>query len=89
VISGNIVEEVKKLKETSPKDMTILGSGSILTQFAEAGLIDDYQFMINPVALGAGEPIFKGLKNILNLELISVKTFKNGILLLNYKPVTT
>jgi len=89
VISGNIVEEVKKLKESSPKDMTILGSGSILTQFAEAGLIDDYQFMINPVALGAGEPIFKGLKNILNLELISVKTFKNGILLLNYKPVTT
>lgn len=87
VISGNIVEEVKKLKESSPKDMTILGSGSILTQFAEAGLIDDYQFMINPVALGAGEPIFKGLKNILNLELISVKTFKNGILLLNYKPV--
>lgn len=86
VVSGNIVEETRKLKEASVKDLTILGSGSILTQFAEAGLIDDYQFMINPVALGAGEPMFKGMKGFLNLDLVSVKTFKNGILLLNYKP---
>jgi len=87
IISDNIIEETRKLKEASVKDLTILGSGNILTQFAEAGLIDDYQFMIDPVAIGAGEPILKGLKSILNLELISVKTFKNGILLLNYKPV--
>ena len=52
IIRNNIVEEIKKLKATSKKDMTILGSGSILTQLAEAGLMDSFQFMVDPIALG-------------------------------------
>ena len=42
VIGGDIVAEMKRMKKTKGLDMVILGSGSIVTQFADAGLIDEY-----------------------------------------------
>jgi dihydrofolate reductase len=54
LVKDNIVEEIKKMKQQPGKDMTVLGSGSILTQFAEKGLIDEYQIMVDPVVLGDG-----------------------------------
>jgi dihydrofolate reductase len=86
VMNGNIAEEIKKLKQTPGKDMTILGSGSIVTLFAEHNLIDEYMIMIDPVAIGEGVPIFKGIKHPLNLKLTSTKTFKSGVVLLCYEP---
>jgi dihydrofolate reductase len=87
VMSGNIIEQLRRMKQTSAKDMTILGSGSILTQFAEAGLIDTYQLMIDPVAIGSGIPIFNNIKQNIDLELISSKVFKSGTVLLTYRPL--
>jgi dihydrofolate reductase len=86
LIREDIIAEMKKLKRESPKDMTLLGSASILTQFAENGLIDEYQIMLDPVALGDGTSLFKGIKEKLHLELSGVKPFKNGIVVLNYRP---
>ncbi|HWY97954.1 MAG TPA: dihydrofolate reductase family protein [Bacteroidia bacterium] len=85
IMKGDIVEEIRKLKNTSGKDMTILGSGSIITLFAENGLIDEFQFMVDPIAIGKGTPIFKGIKHQLNLKLISTKAFKDGVVILTYK----
>ena len=87
LIKDNIVEEIKKRKQSGGKDMTILGSGSIVTLFADHGLIDEYQLMIDPVAIAAGTPIFNGLKHSLDLKLISTRTFSSGVILLIYHPV--
>jgi len=87
IISDNMVEEVKKLKKNSKKDMTILGSGSILTQLADAKLIDSFQFMIDPIALGEGIPIFHGIKHQMGPELTSTRAFKSGAVLLSYQYV--
>ncbi len=87
VIGGDIVAEMKHLKNSKGLDMAILGSGSIVTQFADAGLIDEYQIMIDPVAIGKGTPLFNGLKKKLDLKLTESKLFKSGIVLLNYKPL--
>ncbi len=86
IICDNIVDEVKSLKQKAAKDLTLLGSGSILTQLAEAGLIDEYQIMIDPVAIGNGTPIFKNIKDQLDLKLINTRTFKSGVILLSYQP---
>ena len=86
LVRNNIGKETRKLKKLHGKDMTLLGSGSILTQLAEEGLIDEFQFMVNPVALGEGTPIFKNIKHRLNLKLTSTRTFKNGNVLLCYQP---
>ncbi len=86
LVKDNIVEEIKKMKQQSGKDMTLLGSGSIVTQFAEQGLIDEYQIMVDPVVLGNGTPMFKGIKRKLDLKLIRTRTFKSGVVLLCYQP---
>jgi len=87
LVKDGLVEEIKKLKQTPGKDLCLLGSGSILTQLADAGLIDTYQFMVDPVALGDGTPTFKGLTKKLDLKLTSTRTFKSGVVLLNYQPM--
>ena len=86
VIGNNIVEQVKTLKQTSAADMTLLGSGSVVRQFAEAGLIDEYQLMIDPVAIGGGATLFAGLKRDLHLTLTHVKPFDSGVILAFYEP---
>ncbi len=85
VINGGLIEEVKKLKQ-GDKDITVLGSGSIVTQLADAGLIDTYLIMIDPVAIGSGTPLFEGIKHDLNLKLIDSRIFNSGVVLLTYKP---
>jgi dihydrofolate reductase len=87
IIKDNILDEIRKLKEQSSKNMTILGSGSIITQFAEAGLIDEYQFMVDPIAIGKGTPIFNGISRKLDLKLKDTRIFSDGVILLTYQPV--
>jgi dihydrofolate reductase len=86
LIKGNLAGEVRKMKQEKGKDMTILGSGSIVTQLAEEGLIDEYLFMMDPLALGSGTSLFQGMRKTLSLELISSRAFKSGRLLLSYRP---
>lgn len=76
-------EAIIKLKEEAEEDFTILGSGSIVQQFAEFGLIDEYQFVVVPVVLGAGKPLFKDVKKM-NLKLLKARAFNNGVVLLSY-----
>jgi dihydrofolate reductase len=66
--------------------MTILGSGSIVTQVADAGLLDVLQVVVNPVAIGAGRSIFGGLGKPLDLALANSRVFRNGAVALWYAP---
>lgn len=84
VMWGDVVEKMRELKQTSSKDMAILGSGSIISLFSDHRLIDEYQIMIDPVAIVSGTPIFHGIKSNLNLKFTSSRIFKSGVVLLNY-----
>lgn len=87
LIKGDLIEAVRKLKAIPGKTMTILGSGSIIAQLAEARLIDEYQFMIDPVAIGEGTPSFQGLTRKLDLKLINHRVFSSGVVLLTYEAI--
>jgi dihydrofolate reductase len=78
-------EEVIKLKEQEGKDIAIFGSGTIVQQFTNLGLIDEYRLIVNPLVLASGKPLFKDIKNKINLKLIKTKVFKNGNVLLSYQ----
>lgn len=84
LIRGDLVSEVRKLKEQEAKDITILGSGQIVRQLAEAGLIDHYVFLLNPIAIGEGTSLFQGLIGIRKFKLSSSRTMKSGNILLSY-----
>jgi dihydrofolate reductase len=86
LVKDNMLGEVRKLKQQNGNDLTILGSGTIVAQLAQAGLIDEYQIMLNPVVLGKGKTMFEGVTNRLSFKLISTRTFRNGNILLHYEP---
>jgi len=84
-IVKNMEDEIKRLKSQG-KNMTVLGSGSIVTQLAEKGLIDELQLMVHPVLLDSGTPLFDHARISLNLVLDNARPFKSGLVLLTYKP---
>ncbi|MEO8953884.1 MAG: dihydrofolate reductase family protein [Ktedonobacteraceae bacterium] len=79
-------EEILKLKQEPGKNMMIFGSGTLIEQLTNLGLIDEYQLMVNPVILGKGKPLFKDIKDRIHLKLVDTKTFNSGIVLLQYQP---
>lgn len=86
LVKDDVVGAVRRMKDGKGPDMVILGSGSIVTQLAGAGLIDTFQIVVNPVALGAGKSLFSGLTAPLNLALTNNRVFKNGSVVLWYAP---
>lgn len=87
LVKGNIVSEVRKMKDEPGPGMAILGSGSIVAQLALEHLIDEYQMMVDPVALGKGRTMFEGIQEKLTLRLTKTRTFKNGKVYLCYEPM--
>src|SRR5271170_7829803 len=73
LIQGDLVTEMRKLKAESGPGMCILGSGSIVAQLSSAGLIDEYQMVLDPVALGKGRSMFDGIKDQLNFKLAKTR----------------
>jgi dihydrofolate reductase len=86
IVREDAVKAVKRMKASSAKELTVLGSGSLLRQFSENGLVDEFQFMIDPLVLGEGRSIFKGVKHRLNLKLVSTRTLRDGPVLLYFRP---
>lgn len=87
LVKGDLTAEIRKLKAEPGRDMTILGSGSIVSQLAQEGLIDEFQFVVNPVVLGKGKTMFEGVKSAFALKLTRTRTFNSsGIVLLCYAP---
>jgi dihydrofolate reductase len=86
LMKGDLLDEVKQLKQDDGEDIVILGSGSIVAQLAGEGVIDEYQMVVNPLVLGTGRTMFEGLKERLKLKLIKSRAFKNSNVLLCYEP---
>jgi dihydrofolate reductase len=82
-----MIAEVRRLKQGSGKDLTVLGSGSVVSQLAQEGLIDEYNVLLNPVVIGKGKTMFEGFKGRMNLKLTATRTFGNGNVLLTYIPI--
>ncbi len=88
LVKRDLAAEVRKLRNQVGMDMVILGSGQIVAQLAQAGLIDEYQIVLNPVVLGQGRTMFDGIAETLALKLAKTRTFGNGNILLWYAPMT-
>lgn len=88
LVKGELAAAIRGMKKEAAEDMVILGSGSIVSQLAQEGLIDEYQLVVNPIVLGRGIPLFEGVQEMLTLKLTKTRTFGNGNVLLRYQPVT-
>ncbi len=84
ILKGDPAEEARRLKQESGESLTILGSGSIVSQLTEAGLIDEYTIVVVPVAIGKGRSLFEGVTKQRPMKLTSSREFRNGRVVLTY-----
>lgn len=86
LVRGDAAEEISKLKQMpgKDKDMVILGSATLASDLLQRGLIDEYRVILNPVLLGAGNPLFKGIERGLKLALRETKQLRSGVVILYY-----
>lgn len=88
ILNGDVAKQIEELKASEGPDITLLGSGSLVKQLTEAGLIDVYELMIDPVILGQGSTLFEGITREVGLQLTDARLFKeSGVLLLTYEKV--
>jgi dihydrofolate reductase len=85
LLKGDLAGEVRKLKGGAGPASVILGSGTIVAQLTEEGLIDQYQVIVNPIVIGKGRTMFDGVSRKVNLKLANERRFKNGNVLLTYE----
>jgi len=85
LVKSDLPGEIRRMKQESGKDMVILGSGSIVSQLAQEGLVDEYQIIVNPVAIGAGRTMFEGIRRKLALKRTKTRVFGNGNVLVCYE----
>ena len=85
LIKGNVVEEIAKLERQSGRDITILGSGTLVRSLLQEDLLDELSLMVHPVVLGSGKRLFEEGSDRKTLELVDSKTFSIGVLYLTYQ----
>ena len=85
IIGNNLETEIDKLKQQSGKNILIFGSAAAVHSLMSLNLIDDYWLMINPVLIGKGVPMFKDIKEKLNLKLEESKILPPGVVCLHYE----
>jgi dihydrofolate reductase len=89
LVKTDPVEAVRKMKQESGDDMVIMGSGTIISQLAPAGLIDSYQLVLSPLVLGKGRTMFEGVTQRLNMKQTTARAFRNGKVVLGYESPDT
>ena len=86
IIATDLEEEVRRLKAASGPDITTLGSGSIVSQLAQAGLVDEFQVVTIPILIGKGRHMFGDIRQPLRMRTLRSRAFNNGNVVTWYAP---
>jgi dihydrofolate reductase len=84
VVLTDAAKTVAKLKQQSGKDMVIWGSISLAQSLMSEKLIDEYQLVICPIALGEGRPLFR--EPTMGMRLVKTESFARGAVIVAYAP---
>ena len=85
IATGDLTDEITKLKSRDGKDMVVYGGASFDSSLIKLGLIDEFLLFINPVAIGNGMTIFKDLNEIQKFNMVKSIPFDSGEVLLHYE----
>jgi dihydrofolate reductase len=80
--------EIETMKRQPGKDIMVLGSGSIVSQLTQHGLIDEYQFGVCPVLLGSGRSLLRDVSKKTKLKLAEARKLPSGNVMLHYARAT-
>ena len=84
LISGNVTEEITKLKQRPGRNINMSGSGTLVTWLLRGGLLDQLDLLVFPVVVGHGKRLFAGEGGQAGLKLAGSQTFGSGVVHLTY-----
>jgi len=84
-VSKEEILELKRPRSSGGKNI-LVGSPSLIVALTQLDLIDEYQLGVQPTILGSGLPLFKNIKDRIDLRLLNTKTFGCGAVTLYYEP---
>ncbi len=86
LLPGDLAQAVRRLKQEPGGDLWV-GGVRLPSALADLGLIDEYEFVVQPVVAGHGPTLLAGLRERIQLELVDRQEFPSGALALRYRPV--
>jgi dihydrofolate reductase len=86
IIGGDVVSEVRKLKEQSRSDLALWGHGLLGETLLKHGLLDEMRLSIFPRFVGVGKQLFREGESA-RLQLIGATSLPSGVVVMRYKPV--
>ena len=85
LVRGDVGQEVRRLKR-EPGEGLWVGGVKLPVALADLGLIDEYEFVVQPVLAGHGPRVLEGLGKRIRLELVQRREFRSGAIVLRYRP---
>src|SRR5215217_2555907 len=88
LVQGDLGDAVQQLKQ-EPGEGLFVGGLTLPLALADLGLIDEYEFVVQPILAGHGPTLFAGLRERLQLDLVARQEFQSGAVVLRYQPRRT
>ena len=85
LVRGDLGRAVRQLKQ-EPGEGLFVGGVTLPLALADLGLIDEYEFLVQPVLAGRGPTLLAGLRERIQLELVNRHEFRSGAVALRYRP---
>jgi dihydrofolate reductase len=85
LVRGDLGKAVEQLKRESGKGL-LVGGVKLAQALAELGLIDEYEFLVQPRLAGHGPTLFAGLSKPVDFKLVGRQEFGSGAVALRYEP---
>ncbi len=85
LVRGDLGEAVQRLKR-EPGEGLWVGGVTLPLALADLGLIDEYEFLVQPIVAGHGPTLLAGLRERIELELVGRREFRSGVVALRYRP---
>jgi dihydrofolate reductase len=86
LIQGDLGQAVRRLKEEPGEGVLSVGGVTLPLALADLGLIDEYEFLVQPVIAGHGPTLLAGLRERVRLERVGRREFRSGIVAVRFRP---
>lgn len=83
VVNLPLEKKVRSLKKQEGSNIMVYGSSKLVHSLMSLKLVDEFHLWLHPVTIGSGKPLFKNVEQ--HMQLVTVQTFRSGVVLLIYK----
>ncbi|ONH24789.1 dihydrofolate reductase family protein [Pseudofrankia asymbiotica] len=87
ILTGDVLAQVAKLRETADGDVVVYASGQLVQALLEHDLVDELRLVVHPFVLGSGERLFRETSDMKPVRLVDARTIGEGLSLLVYRPI--